>query len=280
MRKCWLLAALLALSGCGTSGSLRGDAGDQLVEASTTVLESQEHGPELCLGAIATSLPPQCGNVPVVGWDWDKVAGEERVSNTIWGRYHVVGTYDGTTFTLKETPGPPKPGKEGVKDNDFSTPCPKPPGGYEKPDPSKMSREDFDAAAQAAMKETDFSAVWIDAPLIGPPSEPYQDMANAVLNAAFTGDIDKHEADLRQLWGGAMCVTQSQHSSAELKAILFEVESNLTELGLQMLRGGAREREGFVALHVVFADAEDQAGLDARYGKGMVVLTSALKPVS
>lgn len=30
-------------------------------------------GPILCLGNIATSNPPQCGGVSLIGWDWDLI---------------------------------------------------------------------------------------------------------------------------------------------------------------------------------------------------------------
>src|SRR5690606_13734483 len=62
---------------------------------SGTVLESPEHGPQLC-HAVMTSLPPQCGGIDLVGWDWGAVEGEESVSGTTWGSYQVTGTWDGS----------------------------------------------------------------------------------------------------------------------------------------------------------------------------------------
>lgn len=72
-------------------------------EARLTVLESPEHGPELCFN-VEDSSPPQCGGLPLSGWDWAEVDGEDTASGTTWGEYHVVGTYDGTLLTLTETP--------------------------------------------------------------------------------------------------------------------------------------------------------------------------------
>ncbi|MGH2591791.1 MAG: hypothetical protein ACRDGW_13485, partial [Actinomycetota bacterium] len=74
----------------------------QLYEANTTILESRDHGPELCLGGVADSYPPQCGGVPIANWDWDLVDGEESASGTTWGNFHVVGNYDGSTFTVAD----------------------------------------------------------------------------------------------------------------------------------------------------------------------------------
>jgi len=59
---------------------------------------------ELCLGAVAESYPPQCGGIPIVGWDWDAVEGEETASDHTWGAYAVTGRYDGETFTPTADP--------------------------------------------------------------------------------------------------------------------------------------------------------------------------------
>lgn len=37
---------------------------EQRYETTATVLESRDHGPELCLGVVALSLPPQCRGLP------------------------------------------------------------------------------------------------------------------------------------------------------------------------------------------------------------------------
>src|SRR4051812_3796459 len=40
------------------------------------VLQNASHGPQLCLGPVAFSLPPQCGGPDIANWDWGKVSGE------------------------------------------------------------------------------------------------------------------------------------------------------------------------------------------------------------
>src|SRR5688572_15691269 len=77
-------------------------------EGSGTVLDKKGVGPQLCLGAVASSLPPQCGGIPLVGWDWGKVEGEQTAGETTWGEYRVVGTFDGTRLTPTEPPGAPQ----------------------------------------------------------------------------------------------------------------------------------------------------------------------------
>lgn len=73
------------------------------VTAQGTVLEAED-GPQLCLGAIALSLPPQCSGIPLAGWSWDEVDGDESGSGVTWGSYAVTGTFDGETFTVTQPP--------------------------------------------------------------------------------------------------------------------------------------------------------------------------------
>jgi hypothetical protein len=47
-----------------------------------TVVESPAHGPQLCLGAIMLSLPPQGGGPPITNWEWAAVTGNETLNGT------------------------------------------------------------------------------------------------------------------------------------------------------------------------------------------------------
>ncbi|WP_136707126.1 hypothetical protein [Agromyces sp. H66] len=104
-------SALLMLAGCAGQGGGATD-GDWAptppalpAEATAvgTVLE-KDGTPELCLGPIAESYPPQCGGPEVIGWDWDAVEGEETASNVTWGAYAVWGDWNGETFTITREP--------------------------------------------------------------------------------------------------------------------------------------------------------------------------------
>ncbi|HEV7740844.1 MAG TPA: hypothetical protein VGO65_00355, partial [Pseudolysinimonas sp.] len=57
--------------------------------------------PQLCLGAVAESYPPQCTGPEVTGWDWGAVDGEEASGDVTWGAYAVTGGWDGTRFSEK-----------------------------------------------------------------------------------------------------------------------------------------------------------------------------------
>ena len=68
-----------------------------------TVMDTGEGSPELCLGPIAESWPPQCGGPAIDGWDWADHDGVfERQQQIRWGAFWVAGTWDGTTFTYRD----------------------------------------------------------------------------------------------------------------------------------------------------------------------------------
>jgi hypothetical protein len=114
----------------GTAGSTTTIGHETRYEATTTVLESTDHGPQLCLGGVAESYPPQCGGPDVLGWDWNDVEGEESASGTTWGSYRVVGTWDGEALALTEPPSPPEgpgPGADELPPGSTSLPPSEPP---------------------------------------------------------------------------------------------------------------------------------------------------------
>ncbi|HXV58725.1 MAG TPA: hypothetical protein VD704_12730 [Gaiellaceae bacterium] len=169
---------------------------------------------------------------------------------------------------------------------DFETPCPEPEGGWAVVDPSRASEEDFAAAAAAAQREPDSVAVWVD--YVGDPSPEELDeleeggLPPQILNAAFTGDRERHEAELRALWGGPLCVSVREGATAvELERIRSEAEAAVTgELGLRFLWSSSSAYEGVVEIGVVAdPDGAGQAALDGRHGPGVVELVPGLRPV-
>ena len=150
MNRGLLLLALLLTAGCGERTSTPQAAGDDLLQTAgvVTVLDDGD-GPELCLGGVAESLPPQCGGPALVGWDWSDHEGDfEEVRGTRWGDFQVVGTYDGEQLTVIEVvagedvePGPSEPEGPG-----WTTPC----EDMTVVDPTRLGYEDFEAATSAA----------------------------------------------------------------------------------------------------------------------------------
>jgi hypothetical protein len=169
-----LLALVLAACGAGEPGAAEVSPPTASIptpapvyEADMTVLEQRgetsfsRHGPMLCLGAMAMSYPPQCGDVPIANWDWDAVEGEETASGATWGQYHVVGTYDGETFTVTDVGPydnhPPSFGSE----VDFSSPCQEPEGGWVVPDPKQALQQDTRGASAYAQHQSDVVTSWV-----------------------------------------------------------------------------------------------------------------------
>jgi hypothetical protein len=113
MRRALLAVIPLLLAGCaagdpaGRSPAQTAGAQPRRYQTTATVLESREHGPELCMGIVLTSSPPQCGGVPITNWRWDQVEDHQAAAGTTWGYYHLVGTYDGASFTVVQVDRPP-----------------------------------------------------------------------------------------------------------------------------------------------------------------------------
>lgn len=111
-------AGLLALSGCADSapgsppgstaapGEFARPAATGEVLAQGTVLQKDGEDPQLCLGSVADSYPPQCGGPPILGWDWTSVEQAESASGVTWGSYAITGTWDAAAFTVTQPPVP------------------------------------------------------------------------------------------------------------------------------------------------------------------------------
>jgi hypothetical protein len=146
------LAGVLLLSACAAQGGPAGSTPDdnQPDDAPTatappapaasgqvttvdTVLQEGDGPPELCLGMILESYPPQCSGLEIAGWDWDAVEAESS-RDTTWGTYEVKGSWDGETFRVTEAtvapadrPAPPEdprldPGNAGAIGSEMSEP--------------------------------------------------------------------------------------------------------------------------------------------------------------
>jgi hypothetical protein len=291
MRTVLLTAALLPalfLSGCGASepGAVGVSTGPreepaskpaQLYEADGMVLEA-EHGPMLCLAGVLLMYPPQCGDIPIANWDWDAVEGEKSGSGATWGNFHVVGTFAGETFTVTEV-GPSHPGGEDFGTNpDFTLPCPEPDGGWVVPDPAHNTQEETRRAHAYARAQPDYVISWNDH-----LDDELQEFSPVVLVAVFTGDAERHEAEIHKVWDGPLCVVQQEgYTEKELMAVRREAEHWLEdELGLRMTWSQEGPLGRGAAEVGVWIDpgGAGQAALDERYGPGMVRLFPALRPV-
>jgi hypothetical protein len=108
-------------SGATTPGDLVAVVPDGPVRTVNLATVMDTGSPELCLGAVAESYPPQCGGPPLVDWDWaDHEGTYDQEGDVRWGTYALTGTWDGTSFTATDAiPG-------ALYDPAMSTPTPTP----------------------------------------------------------------------------------------------------------------------------------------------------------
>ncbi|QIG41614.1 hypothetical protein G5V58_01455 [Nocardioides anomalus] len=114
---------VLAASACGVDGD-DGDDGDHVARDPGTSSSSvpppvvvpdgpvrtvglatvmDTGSPELCLGDVAESYPPQCSGPPLTGWDWGAHHGSyDEQGEVRWGTYALTGTWDGAAFTATD----------------------------------------------------------------------------------------------------------------------------------------------------------------------------------
>jgi hypothetical protein len=247
---------------------------EELYEADAIVLEADD-GPMLCLGAMLTSLPPQCGDVPITNWDWHAVEGERSLSGTTWGGYHVVGTFDGESFTVSEI-GPFDRIAEPEAPS-YESPCPEPPGGWPVSDAEHNTQDETRGAHAYARHQPDYVISWNDH-----LDDALQEFSPVLLVAVFTGDSARHEAEIRKLWNGPLCVVERELPTArQLARIRKDVEARLPELGLRLLMSYTDGFPPAIYIDVVAdVDGRAQALFDDEYGPGIVHISSALRPAA
>jgi hypothetical protein len=270
MRISALALAAILLIGCSEPATNAGDD-EALYQSDTTVLEA--HGTvRLCLGGVNDSLPPQCDGVPMVGWSWDDVEGEQTSRDVTWGEFHVVGTYDGSTFTLTHA-GSPHEDAEGSLG--LAPPCPEPEGGWVAVDPSMTGNDAVVAVMRAAEDDAGYAGLWV-----GHSSEQGAGAHADVLTVAFTKDPTQHEAEIREVYGGPLCLTSLDYTYAELLRTQHELSDGGAErLGLQMTWSDVDVMHNQVVLGAVVSDSSIQSELDSTYGPGLVRVDAALRPV-
>jgi len=214
-------------------------------------------GPELCLGGVAESYPPQCGGPALTDFAWGDV-GFEEASGVRWGQYAVTGTYDGTAFAvtdaipaaLYDVMAEPEPDPLAAACDDATT-----------TDTSKTTPEDMDATLAAASALPTYATAWL---------------TGNTINVAVTGDAEGAEAELRRTWGGMLCVTTVERTDADLNAVNEELQA---ALGDQLLTSGSFAPDSLDA-QVVFDDGSIQEWADETYGEGLVRISSALEPTA
>ncbi|MBD3923184.1 hypothetical protein IEZ26_01010 [Nocardioides cavernae] len=213
-------------------------------------------GPELCLGAVAESYPPQCGGPALADFDWGDV-GSEEASGVRWGSYALTGTFDGSTFTVTDAiPAALYDTMAQPEEEPLAAACDDP----TTTDTAKATPEDMDATLAAASALPTYASAWL---------------TGNTINVAVTEDAEGAEAELRKTWGGMLCVTTVERTDADLNEVNQELQA---ALGDQLLTSGSTSPDSLDA-QVVFDDGSIQEWADATYGDGLVRISSSLVPV-
>lgn len=253
---------------------------DQLFEGTGIVKEEKGEEVVLCLGGAGDTAPPHCDGPKVRGWSWDGIEHDELAGHR-WGTYTVTGTYVDGVFTPHGEPKIPEPYVD--QDGDAITaPCPEPDGGWEIPDPDRTGEENIRAAIREAEAQPDSAGVWIDY-IVEPTDEmemaPYGE--NIILVLAFTGDAERHEAEAREHWGGALCIWLHERTNAELGRIQEDVSDSgwPEEMGIETTWSDRDITVGTVSIGVIVSTPAFEAEVAERYGEGVVRVFPALRPV-
>ncbi|MGO1234728.1 MAG: hypothetical protein ACTHY8_00030 [Microbacterium gubbeenense] len=100
----------------------------------TTVIDDGDRPPQLCIGGVAQSLPPQCAGIDLEDWDWSAVGDHEQQGSVRWGSFVVAGEYSAPDNSLRVT----SVSADGTDPRHTMEPCAD--GSREKTDPSNVMR--------------------------------------------------------------------------------------------------------------------------------------------
>jgi hypothetical protein len=147
----------------------------------------------------------------------------------------------------------------------------------------KTKVTDEGALLAAAKAQPDFGGVWFDD--LADTEGGHQDLSKGVFTVSFTGDLDRHEIELRKVWGGPLCITQAPATKRALDAA---VDQLLTDQQggrfdgldrLDVMGFVVNEMRGTVDLQVVWAPDGTEAQLSDHY-KVPIHLAPALHPIA
>ncbi|NAZ76300.1 hypothetical protein GTQ99_12885 [Kineococcus sp. T13] len=254
------------------------------------VLQDAGHGPQLCAGGIATSLPPQCAGPDLIGFDFSSMPADsyESVLRSRYGSFVLTGTPQGEAIRLTAPARRADPAdleaQARAPEPSFASPCPEPAGGWRALDAARATEDALQAASVQAQAVRGYGLLWIDRSAV-PAAEvaagAADDPSRYVLNVSTAGDLAEMEAAVRAVWGGALCVSAAARSEAELTAARDALEQgDGSAAGLVLVDLQLDPLGGQVTATAVLAREGDQRRLDERFGAGVVRLSSLLRPLA
>lgn len=267
---------------------------EQRYRAVGMVLEDSNHGPQLCLGPIMESYPPQCGGLDITNWSWDDVEYEAAAgipsvpadtdtsasipTDWKWGDYVVVGRYDAEaqTFTLSQPAREAEPGDyTQAPDIDFTTPCAAPDGGW----PPAPESDLIDAAQRVQTiggGGSDDTGTTSPGQAIEGFGGLWLSLDPNVLNVRVAGDVAKAAAAIREFFDGPLCLVPSERSLAELRDIQSSIDADPPR---EMSTSNVDVVTGAVVVELTAPNAEVEKRLTERHGDAVSVRVSGLIPI-
>ncbi|MBZ2196043.1 hypothetical protein [Occultella gossypii] len=223
------------------SGTNSDPAGEVLVGVGT-IMQVDGEPAEICLGGILTSYPPQCAGPELIGFErWDTLD-HESASGRTWGDAWVVGTYDGTSFTLTEPP------------------TSEPPAGWVAPTPEPLEFPelcDDETQAGGGPEGTDLLTQQSDLMMLLEAYDgyvlSYVSGGGDVMNVLVSGDATEAREDFREVYAGPLCVqTSDLPLQSEIRAAQDALNAVWEELDLLSTGSGV---SGLLEVQLVVADS-------------------------
>jgi hypothetical protein len=245
------LLLVLALAGCTGAVERRGIG----VEATGTVLAKDGAQPQLCR-MVRQSRPPQCGGVPLRGFDFADVPGAESADDVVWVEATVRGTYRDGVLHVDAASRPVRP--------------PEPP-----PTPEDELQRIWavqqdpraEVLARWAHEQPEYAGEWWE--------------HDTTLVLAFTGDVERLDREARTRWTGDLRVERRRWRDADLHALQDRLTHDPRLRG-RFQGAGSDIRTGVVELMVLIDDEETRAIVEEIRGPDAppVVLDPFLRPVA
>lgn len=273
------LALALLASGCSTLSQAHRPELPKRVPAAAGLVVTRgpeyvypgSHGePSLCIGGTTDTNPAKCIEPGVALTHWPKNA-------QLGTDYLVTGSFDGSTLSVTrihrwDDERDKLPRTWPFTQDNFRTPCAAPANGWRVLNPSKTTAREAGNLEFAAAKLPGYTAFWWDysrTPRGGKDNDPNFATANVFVDR----DVAGARRTIRRLWGGALCVTRSRHSSAEQQRISSELDRVPGRITIS-------DKRDSIEILVTYDDGMIQRWADKRYGPHYVQITSALQDVS
>ena len=244
-----------------------------------TGLVIDDQGTKMCPESVMDSRPPQCVGVPIDFFDWTEISEYEEAAGVRWVDVTLVGTLsDDGVFRLTQPPISPQWPPE-IPSTPIPLPCEEPEDGWRIINPA--TADNITPAVQYAQAQPEFMGNWNY-------RLPDGAVANSVKVFTFSGNLAGHEAALRNVYGGPLCVSLADRSLAELEAIRNQVKEAIVSeeaagVGIHLLNGQYGDTIdvilGTVEFNVLAAEPGAGDWLSRHFDEGVVNLHSLLQRV-